>query len=123
MSNDIDENLFEQVFGHAPIKLADKLIDTTNKEKNQIIVKILTKIKKNFTKQMNFIILWSNSNNMLILDTLIILFQTLMKQFNYIWFENIKIKKRASDFNWGKQSKIMKHFLQFRKIYFFLVCV
>ena len=93
MSNDIDENLFEQVFGHAPIKLADKLIDTTNKEKNQIIVKILTKIKKNFTKQMNFIILWSNSNNMLILDTLIILFQTLMKQFNYIWFENIKIKK------------------------------
>ena len=93
MSNDIDENLFEQVFGHAPIKLADKLIDKTNKEKNQIIVKILTKIKKNFTKQMNFIILWSNSNNMLILDTLIILFQTLMKQFNYIWFENIKIKK------------------------------
>ena len=74
MSNDIDENLFEQVFGHAPIKLADKLIDTTNKEKNQIIVKILTKIKKNFTKYMNFIILWSNSNNMLILDTLIILF-------------------------------------------------
>ena len=50
MSNDIDENLFEQVFGHAPIKLADKLIDKTNKEKNQIIVKILTKIKKNFTK-------------------------------------------------------------------------
>ena len=50
MSNDIEENLFEQVFGHAPIKLADKLIDTTNKEKNQIIVKILTKIKKNFTK-------------------------------------------------------------------------
>ena len=93
MSNDTDENLFEQASGHAPIKLADKLIDTTKKEKNQIIFKILTKIKKNFTKQMNFIILWSNSNNVLILDTLIILFQTLMKQFNYIWFENIKIKK------------------------------
>ena len=39
MSNKIDENLFEQIFGHTLIKLADKLINTTNKEENQIIVK------------------------------------------------------------------------------------
>ena len=39
MSNEIDEKLFEQIFGHTLIKLADKLINTTNKEENQIIVK------------------------------------------------------------------------------------
>ena len=39
MSNEIDEKLFEQIFGHTLIKLADKLINTTNKKRNQIIVK------------------------------------------------------------------------------------
>ena len=39
MSNEIDKKLFEQIFGHTLIKLADKLINTTNKEENQIIVK------------------------------------------------------------------------------------
>ena len=43
MSNDIDEKLFEQIFGHTLIKLADKLINTTNKEENQIIVKNIDK--------------------------------------------------------------------------------
>ena len=37
MSNDTDEKLFEQIFGHALIKLADKLINTTNKEYSQIV--------------------------------------------------------------------------------------
>ena len=31
--------LFEQIFGHKLIQLADKLINTTNKKDNQIIVK------------------------------------------------------------------------------------
>ena len=39
LSNEIDEKLFEQIFGHTLIKLADKLINTTNKVENQIIVK------------------------------------------------------------------------------------
>ena len=39
MSGIIDENLFEQIFGHTFIKLADKLINTTNKKRSQIIVK------------------------------------------------------------------------------------
>ena len=39
MSNEIDEKLFEKIFGHTLIKLVDKLINTTNKEENQIIVK------------------------------------------------------------------------------------
>ena len=30
MSNEIDENLFEQIFGHTLVKFADKLINTTN---------------------------------------------------------------------------------------------
>ena len=45
MSNEIDKKLFEQIFGHALIKLADKLINTTNKEENQILVKNIEKNK------------------------------------------------------------------------------
>ena len=37
MSNIIDKKLFEQIFGHTLIKLADKLINTKNKEENQTI--------------------------------------------------------------------------------------
>ena len=39
MSNKIDEDLFEQIFDHTLTKLADKLINTTEKEENQIIIK------------------------------------------------------------------------------------
>ena len=46
MSNEIDKKLFEQIFGHTLIKLADKLINTTNKEENQIIVKNINENKK-----------------------------------------------------------------------------
>ena len=45
MSNDIDENLFEQIFDHKFETLANKLINTTNKEENQIIVKNTEKNK------------------------------------------------------------------------------
>ena len=45
MSNIIDKKLFEQIFGHTLIKLADKLINTTDKEENQIIVKNIEKNK------------------------------------------------------------------------------
>ena len=57
MSNEIDQKLFQQIFGHKLIKLADKLINKTNKEENQIIVKKIEKIKINFLKKMNFVIL------------------------------------------------------------------
>ena len=43
MSNEIDENLFEQIFDHKFETLANKLINTTNKEENQIIVKNIEK--------------------------------------------------------------------------------
>ena len=45
MSNIIGKKLFETIFGHTLIKLADKLINTTNKEENQIIVKNIEKNK------------------------------------------------------------------------------
>ena len=38
LSKIIDEKLFEQVFDHTFIKLANKLINTKNKEENQMIV-------------------------------------------------------------------------------------
>ena len=47
MSNEIDKKLFEQIFGHTLETLANKLINTTNKEENQIIVK---NIEKNIDK-------------------------------------------------------------------------
>ena len=58
LSNEIDEDLFEQIFGHTLIKLADKLINTTDKEENQITVKNMKKKKKriNFLKKMNMMI-------------------------------------------------------------------
>ena len=43
MSNEIGEKLFEKIFGHTLIKLADKLIRTTNKKENQIIIKNINK--------------------------------------------------------------------------------
>ena len=46
MSNEIDEKLFEKIFGHTLIKLVDKLISTKNKEENQIIVKNINTNKK-----------------------------------------------------------------------------
>ena len=54
MSNEIDKKLFEQIFGHALIKLADKLINTTNKEENQIIVKNIEKNKNKLFEKDEF---------------------------------------------------------------------
>ena len=48
---DIDEKIFEQIFGHTLIELADKLINTTNKEENQIIVKNINKNKDKIYEQ------------------------------------------------------------------------
>ena len=58
MSNEIDKKLFEQIFGHTLIKLADKLINTTNKEENQIIVKNIENKDKLFKEDefYNFVI-------------------------------------------------------------------
>ena len=54
LSNEIDEKLFEQIFGHTLIKLADKLINTTNKEENQIIVKNIEKNKDKLFEMVDY---------------------------------------------------------------------
>ena len=51
MSNEIDKKLFEQIFGHALETLANKLINTTNKEENQIIVNNINKTKDKLYEQ------------------------------------------------------------------------
>ena len=38
ISNDIDEKLFEEVFGHTFVTLVNKLINATNREENEIII-------------------------------------------------------------------------------------
>ena len=46
MSNIIDKKLFKEIFGHTFETLAKKLINTTNKEENQIIVDIIKENKE-----------------------------------------------------------------------------
>ena len=46
--------LFETIFSHTLIKLADNLINTTNKEENQIIVNDIRKNKDKLLKMNDF---------------------------------------------------------------------
>ena len=73
MSNEIDKKLFEQIFGHTLIKLADKLINTTNKKENQIIVKNIEKNKDKLFEMKNYSNEWvvqPNSECINLLDTI-----------------------------------------------------
>ena len=54
LSNEIEEKLFEKIFGYTLIKLAEKLINTTNKNENQIIVKNILKSKDAIDLILNF---------------------------------------------------------------------
>ena len=56
LSNEIDEDLFEQMFDYKFETLANKRKNTTNKEENQIIVKNIEKSKDNFLKWMSLMI-------------------------------------------------------------------
>ena len=57
ISNDIDEKLFEEIFGHTFVTLANKVINTTSKEENRRIINGIKKNMINFTSEMIFIIL------------------------------------------------------------------
>ena len=59
LSNIIDKKLFKQIFGHTFETLANKLINTTNKEENQIIVNNINKNKEKLCKKEKMIV-WSN---------------------------------------------------------------
>ena len=51
LSNIIDKKIFKQIFGHAFETLANKLINTTNKEENQIIVNNIKENKEKFYEE------------------------------------------------------------------------
>ena len=51
LSNIIDKKLFKQIFGHTFEILASKLIDTTNREENQIIVNKINENKEKLYKK------------------------------------------------------------------------
>ena len=51
LSNIIDKKISKQIFGHAFETLANKLINTTNKEENQIIVNNINKNKEKLYKE------------------------------------------------------------------------
>ena len=57
LSNDLDEKLFEEIFGHTFVTLANKLINTTSKKENQIIINDIKKIKIKCINKMILIIL------------------------------------------------------------------
>ena len=52
--NDIDENLFKEVFGHTFVTLADKLINTKNKAENKIIINDIGKNRDILYEHDNF---------------------------------------------------------------------
>ena len=54
MSNENEEKLFKQIFGHTLETLANKLINTTNKEEKQIIVKTIGKNKNKLFEKDEF---------------------------------------------------------------------
>ena len=51
MSNIIDKKFFKQIFGHTFEILANKLINTTNKEENQLIVNNINENKENLCEE------------------------------------------------------------------------
>ena len=57
ISNDVDEQLFEEIFGHKYVALADKLLNTTSKEENQIFINDIKKIEIKFTNKMILVII------------------------------------------------------------------
>ena len=55
MSNIIDKKLFKQIFGHKFQTLVNKLINTTNKEENQITVNNIKENKENLYEKFEMI--------------------------------------------------------------------
>ena len=52
--NDVNDNLFKEIFSLTSIKLADKLINTANKEENQMFINDIKKNEDNIFEQDEF---------------------------------------------------------------------
>ena len=72
MSNEIVEKLFEKIFGHTLIKLADKLTNTTEKKENQVMVKNIEKSKDKLLEIDDLIdwVIQPNDQRINLLDTI-----------------------------------------------------
>ena len=58
--NDLDEQLFEKIFGHTFAALVDNLINTIGQEENKIIIDDIKKIEIKFTNKVNIVSLLSS---------------------------------------------------------------
>ena len=126
MSNIIDKKIFKRIFGHTFETLANKLINTTNKEENQIIVNNISKNKTKLYEEdktgpfYDYVIQPSDrGNNLFDAITLILDFN---EKFNSIWFENIKLKELKDEgvILIGENSQILLSILCHQKKLFFL---
>ena len=41
--NDVDDNLFKEIFGYTSVELADELMNTTSKEENRMLINDIKK--------------------------------------------------------------------------------
>ena len=95
LSNIIEKKIFKQIYGHTLETLANKLINTTNREENQIIVNNINE-KKNFTKKMKQVFLYDfviqpNDRRISLIEAidLILDFNETMSE----WFQLVKTVK------------------------------
>ena len=128
MSNEIDENLFEQIFDHKFETLANKLINTTNKEENQIIVNNINKNKEKLYDKykmspFNDYVIQPSDLCINLIDAINLIWdcnETI--QLDLIWkYKNQRIKKWAANDNWWKQKLLST--LCHKKNYFFCACI
>ena len=103
MSNEIDEELFKQIFGHTIIKLADNLINTKNKEKSQINVNDIHKNKGKLFNKDEFgdwvIQAQQRSDLKDTIDIILNFNETIQLDLIGASIKNIKTKKWVSNFN------------------------
>ena len=55
--SDVDEQLFEKIFGHTYVALADKLLNTKSKEENEIFIDDIKKLEIKFRNKMIVVII------------------------------------------------------------------
>ena len=131
MSNKIDEKLFKQILGHTIETLANKLINTKNKEENQIIVNNIYENKEKLYEEKlyeedemsafyDYVIQPSDWCNNLIEAINVILDFNETILLDLVWeYKNQIIKKWASNFNWWKQSKLLSTLCHQKNCFFF----
>ena len=53
--NDVDDNLFKEIFGFTSVELADILINTRSKEENQMLIIMSKQTEIKFMKKINVV--------------------------------------------------------------------